>query len=106
LGWRLTHPVHERDAGSSFGAELWHVDLDRGEQDGAVSSTFESVLRFSLSGPSHAGTAPLHTRARPSPFSNRSGGPQEAKMLNGWLAWLICVPSLIIILLWLVGSLR
>jgi hypothetical protein len=27
-------------------------------------------------------------------------------MLNGWLAWLIGVPSLIIILLWLVGSLR
>jgi hypothetical protein len=50
--------------------------------------------------------APLHTRARLSPFSNRSGGPQEAKMLNGWLAWLIGVPSLIIILLWLVGSLR
>jgi hypothetical protein len=45
-------------------------------------------------------------RARLSPFSNWSGGPQEAKMLNGWLAWLIGVPSLIIILLWLVGSLR
>jgi hypothetical protein len=45
-------------------------------------------------------------QARLSPFSNRSGGPQEAKMLNGWLAWLIGVPSLIIILLWLVGSLR
>jgi hypothetical protein len=49
---------------------------------------------------------PLHTWARLSPFSSRSGGPQEAKMLNGWLAWLIGVPSLIIILLWLVGSLR
>jgi len=27
-------------------------------------------------------------------------------MLNGWLAWLIGVPSLIIILLWLTGYLR
>jgi len=48
----------------------------------------------------------LHTRARLSPFSNHTSEPQEAKMLNGWLAWLIGVPSLIIILLWLVGSLR
>jgi hypothetical protein len=45
-------------------------------------------------------------RARLSPFSSRSGGPQETKMLNGWLAWLIGVPSLIIILLWLTGYLR
>jgi hypothetical protein len=32
--------------------------------------------------------------------------PQEAHMLNGGLAWLIGLPSLIVVILWLTGYLR
>jgi len=31
---------------------------------------------------------------------------REGRMLNGWLAWLIGLPSLLIVVLWLTGYLR
>jgi hypothetical protein len=75
----------------------------RASRDGPLSENVYYV--FPYPAPLHT-WAPLHMRARLSAFSNHTSEPQEAKMLNGWLAWLIGVPSLIIILLWLVGSLR
>ena len=49
---------------------------------------------------------PFTRERRPRSSQTTAAGPQEAKMLNGWLALLIGVPSLIIVLLWLVGYLR
>ena len=46
------------------------------------------------------------TRERRVDCSTRRDAQQEAHMLNGWLALLVGVPSLIVVLLWMVGYLR